>query len=177
MSTPEERIERAALDDLREILGWQTSYWASRFELESPIERLFSMALGAVGFARRDSLEFHMEEHAEKAAQASLGISVFVVGSQVQVRRYRVDFVLSCYRVDWDSNLDDGRLVRSKIAIECDGREFHHGNADFAARDKARDRELAEVFDAVIRFTGSELHANAYACALQAMKVAEAKLR
>lgn len=54
-----------------------------------------------------------------------------------------------------------------KIAIECDGHDFHEKTKDQAARDKKRDRYLQKEGWRVLRFTGSEIYKDAHACATE----------
>ncbi|WP_017182260.1 endonuclease domain-containing protein [Sphingobium xenophagum] len=78
---------------------------------------------------------------------------------QVQIGAYRADFVLTS---------DAQRLV-----VECDGHDFHERTKRQAARDRARDRSMLEAGYQVMRFTGSEIYADAMACARQAVEHVE----
>ena len=81
-----------------------------------------------------------------------------IVGSQVRVGNYRVDFLVS-------PHCDPGETPRL-IAIECDGHDFHEKTKVQAASDKSRDRHLLLRHGIrTIRFTGSEIWKNAHACA------------
>jgi very-short-patch-repair endonuclease len=62
---------------------------------------------------------------------------------------YRLDFALFCER-----NWGEGEI---KIAIECDGHNFHEKTKEQAQRDKARDRYLQSKGWVVARYTGSEI--------------------
>lgn len=64
------------------------------------------------------------------------------------------------YRLDFAVDPDG-----SKIAIECDGHEFHERTKEQAARDKSRDRALQAAGWRVLRFTGSEIFADPGKCA------------
>jgi very-short-patch-repair endonuclease len=140
---------------------------------ESPIERLFAEAFWARAFTWPTyEVRFPTQDIVETAGRIR-NRYVMCLEAQVKVAKFRVDFVLSAAK----HNLKTGLVKSTKIAIECDGAAYHHGNPQSAARDKARDRELAEHFDAILRFTGSELHASAFSCACQAIKVAEEKVR
>jgi very-short-patch-repair endonuclease len=81
-----------------------------------------------------------------------------VVHAQYQVGEYRLDFAIE---------------VRppvgppSWIGVECDGHEFHERTKEQAARDKSRDRSLTAQGFRMLRFTGSEIHRDNMACALQ----------
>lgn len=83
---------------------------------------------------------------------------LWIVEPQHEVGRFRVDFAL----------LGE----HCKIAVECDGHDFHEKTKHQAARDKSRDRELAAAGFTVLRFTGSEIWADPIACATQAVDLA-----
>lgn len=74
---------------------------------------------------------------------------------QVQIGEYRVDFLLT----------SEGH----NLAVECDGHDYHERTKLQAARDKARDRAILEAGYQVMRFTGSEIYADAMSCATQAI--------
>ena len=78
----------------------------------------------------------------------------FQIAPQYAVDPYRVDFAV-LYR-------DSGQEVR--VVIECDGHAFHEKTKEQAARDKRRDRDLNFEGWRVLRFTGSELHRDRFAC-------------
>ena len=56
------------------------------------------------------------------------------------------------------------------LYVECDGHDYHSSKSDLA-RDKGRDRLIASTDHHVIRFTGSEIWANASACAEEAVSI------
>jgi hypothetical protein len=69
---------------------------------------------------------------------------------------YRVDFLFICgFRP----------AFRRALAIECDGHDWHEKTKEQAARDKLRDRRLLLDGIPTVRFAGSEIHADADACA------------
>lgn len=73
---------------------------------------------------------------------------------QFAVDEYRVDFALF------------NRAERSvKIAIECDGHDFHERTKEQAQRDKSRDRAIQMRGFKVLRFTGSEIYRKPMDCA------------
>lgn len=51
-----------------------------------------------------------------------------------------------------------------KIAIECDGHDFHERTKEQAAKDRSRDRNLIKMGYIVLRFTGSEIYNDVKAC-------------
>lgn len=79
----------------------------------------------------------------------------FIVAPQFKVDRYRID--IACFYT-WTGK---------RVAIECDGHEFHEKTKEQAAHDKARDRFLSTSGWTVLRFTGSEIHKDPFGCALQ----------
>lgn len=81
--------------------------------------------------------------------------------------RVRVDFLLVCGR---------RASYRRVFAIECDGHEWHEKTKEQVARDKLRDRRL--ILDRIIpiRFSGSEIHRDADACARYIRSLAHAAL-
>jgi very-short-patch-repair endonuclease len=66
---------------------------------------------------------------------------------QVKVSGYRVDFMV----------LIRHRGGVRRLAIECDGHDYHEKTKEQAQRDKKRDRDLLLAGVQTIRFTGSEL--------------------
>lgn len=73
---------------------------------------------------------------------------------QFQISEYRVDFALF------------NRAEPSvKIAIECDGHDFHERTKEQAQRDKSRDRAIQARGFKVLRFTGSEIYRKPMDCA------------
>lgn len=81
----------------------------------------------------------------------------FYVWPQMGVRNYRADFGVLF-------NVQTGVY---RLAVECDGHEFHEKTKEQAQRDKARDREFLEEGWPVMRFTGSEIHRDPMKCADQ----------
>lgn len=58
-----------------------------------------------------------------------------------------------------------------RIAIECDGHDFHERTKEQAAHDRRRDRALTAAGWIVMRFTGSEIHADADSCAREVARM------
>lgn len=75
---------------------------------------------------------------------------------QFKIHEFRVDFALF------------NRAEPSvKIAIECDGHQFHERTKEQAQRDKSRDRTLQTLGFKVLRFTGSEIYRKPMECAAE----------
>lgn len=74
---------------------------------------------------------------------------------QVRVLSYVVDFLVTT---------GTGR----RLAVECDGHDFHERTKAQAAHDRRRDRELLMLGIPTLRFTGSEIYRDAARCAADA---------
>lgn len=61
-----------------------------------------------------------------------------------------------------------------RVVVECDGHAFHERTPRQAEHDKRRDRYLQAHGYRVLRFTGSEIHRNPNAAALEALNTATA---
>lgn len=114
----------------------------STFPVESPIEAMFSRCFVML------AAEAAVLENDSKP----FGIELV---HQQQIGKYRVDFSIT--------------LGDKKVVVECDGHDFHERNKEQASRDKSRDRELVTLGYRVMRFTGSEIWANPFACASQVL--------
>jgi len=117
--------------------------------VESPIERTLLNALRRwFGGVDTDRDCFRMGDLMMRPQQHVMG------------GRYRVDFAV------WDKSQP------WRIAVECDGHAFHERTKEQAQRDKSRDRDLALEGWTVLRFTGSEIVADALACCSQILDMA-----
>lgn len=79
-------------------------------------------------------------------------------------KSYRVDFLIIAARPTTElMKFDTSRWV-----IECDGHDYHEKTKEQAKRDKSRDRHMMMAGITVQRFTGSEIWADPFSCAVQA---------
>jgi len=83
-----------------------------------------------------------------------------VVATQVEIGPYRVDLAIH----------------RAKLAIECDGRDYHTSPAQIT-KDQQRDDYLRRLGWTVIRFTGQEIRRNLYGCVDRVTLLHESLLR
>jgi len=74
---------------------------------------------------------------------------------------YRPQAVVAAFRLDFGLTIHTTPEI--KIGVECDGLDFHT-RPEQVARDKRRDRLLVVRGWTVIRFTGSEIYADAERC-------------
>lgn len=76
---------------------------------------------------------------------------------------YRADFFLTGYH--------ENSPVRS-VVVEVDGHEFHERTKEQARHDRSRDRAVQRRGHKVLRFTGSEVYADPFRCAQEAIEAA-----
>lgn len=79
------------------------------------------------------------------------------------VRECEPQYVIGRYRLDF-------AFPAHKLAIECDGQEFH-ASQEQRERDAERDRFLLKEGWRTMRFTGSQIHRNAISCADEIYKI------
>jgi very-short-patch-repair endonuclease len=115
----------------------------------SPIEGLLTHALMLV-------IGFDMYE---RSGGTDPVLPMVALKTQHQVDAYRIDIALI------------GSKGGARVAIECDGHEFHERTKEQASSDKSRDRAIAAAGWRVLRFTGSEIWRNPLACAQEAFEV------
>lgn len=140
--------------------------WMSGHKFSSPIEFMFATGFAIVG--RLHSTRITMDwipkrteaECRELMARCSWGSAIF---PQVKIGVHTVDF-LYLYHAD-------DELVG--MVIECDGHAFHERTKQQARADKSRDRTLQGSGYKVLRFTGSEIWADACGCALSVIQMSD----
>lgn len=124
--------------------------------VESPIELLMLSALQVVGHYHVNVPNVRGDKPDVVArALAASPCSQFVIVPQACVENYRLDFLVA--RQDGD--------FKWAIGVECDGHDYHDRTKAQARRDKSRDRSILASGVPVMRFTGSEIWANAVECA------------
>lgn len=86
---------------------------------------------------------------------------------QFKIGGFRADFMVEL----WDGCAlpTDRAPINVRLLVECDGHAFHDKTKEQAARDKSRDRSITAHGLPVMRFTGSEIHKNAFTCAMEVM--------
>jgi very-short-patch-repair endonuclease len=71
------------------------------------------------------------------------------------------------YRADFLFQLKDEAGKPVALVVEVDGHDFHERTKQQAAHDKSRDRWMTANGYVVLRFTGSEVYANPFVCAIE----------
>lgn len=135
----------------------------------TPIERLFFAALQS--FVHLSGSEYtalfipHDEEMERRLLDQRRLIDVpsLICRPQAQIGNWRVDFLIHAY----DFARHGGPAGWKKLIVECDGHDFHERTKEQAAKDRSRDRDAQLADIAILRFTGSELHRDAWGCVRQ----------
>ncbi len=140
----------------RAARAWEDRGAELILQTESPIEGLL---LGAL-YKDHDLHDFtvHFAGCVNDPVESVCG-TVFIY-QQATIAPYRVDFLI-------DDSSSPNAAQRRWIVIECDGHDFHERTKDQVRRDRARDRFLQSKGCRVLRFTGSEIWADAEACAAE----------
>lgn len=139
---------------------------------ESPIEARFLLALVCACLRNELAVTILSDEDGLElfGCEGVHGDMLLHVTPQMEIGQHRVDFALELtfthplhemadlFGTDNPKYLPE--QVSDKLVIECDGHEFHDKTRDQAKRDKSRDRNLLQLGYPVMRFTGSEIHAN-----------------
>jgi len=94
-------------------------------------------------------------------------IPQYPVNDQLENVNYRIDFALFWPRTDGKGDI--------RIAIECDGHDFHEKTKEQAQRDKKKDRYLQRQGWIVARYTGSEIDKDPLAILIDVEKLALSK--
>lgn len=58
-----------------------------------------------------------------------------------------------------------------RLAVECDGHEFHDKTKQQREYEKQRERKILKDGFKIIRFTGSEIYRNPLVCASEALSI------
>lgn len=124
--------------------------------MASPIEGMLLKAL-LDNSEPRIAIDYDGQTHSLDESFVALAF----LTRQVKISSYRVDFLMTF----------DGE-TRFKLAIECDGHEWHDRTKQQAAYDRSRDRDLLCLGVFTIRFTGSEIVHSAERCAADAIRAA-----
>ncbi len=125
---------------------------------DSPIEELLALALGNVWDENQVGLLVSPPLPFSRVATRLPQDLVVIPQARMETpsATYRLDFLFVC---------GDRPGVRQLICVECDGHDWHEKTKEQAARDKRRDRALLICGVPTVRFAGSEIHADANACA------------
>lgn len=175
--SPEEALIQAHLEDCRGTLEYLCAH------LDSPIERLLLLAMFAPPLV--DPGYTIGRRHRALFSPAPVGTSAHPIMRDLVGMTPRFIFPEGgwrqhgrCYLLAQPETKIDGHRRRFdfaivsieidppiRIVIECDGHDYHERTKEQAAKDRGTDRALQLLGWTVLRFTGSEIHADASACA------------
>lgn len=120
---------------------------------QTPIEVRMFDALRCIA-----SYEFQFDPVVEWAD--SLFGDPLLIRPQETIGRYCADFLVE-YRLCGKS---------LKIAVECDGHDYHERTHTQASHDRRRDQIMQSLGYKVFRFTGSDINCDSYACAREVLR-------
>jgi very-short-patch-repair endonuclease len=167
---------------MNEMKQWVEKHY---HKCESPIERAFLLALiersssmpVAVGMNlgfELDSRLYSPDSYGQIPIRQPYELwhrDLMFIWSQAPINNYRADFVIGLLAYDVfkiDGEYKEFLVRKPLVVIECDGHDFHERTKEQAKRDKSRDRYMQSIGFRVLRFTGSEIHADALRCAHEA---------
>jgi len=150
---------------------------------ESPIELAMLYALTIEGRIMGRQV-IYLVDGSERGDRLLPGYAeTLCIEPQAQLGDYRVDFLLTLTATGPDlKNMKNHpdfqekliyKTICKKMVLECDGHDFHDRSKEQARKDRARDRALQSVGYRVYRYTGSEIWADVFKCAHEALSTLE----
>lgn len=172
-------LARAVGERIEECLSLEEIYLRP---FESPIEEMFLLGFATaatqerygVSFYPRDAerVEYSLTTHdapvsgtycerpIDFAEHPGSSIGAPNAGFERQTRVF-TQVAYKSYRLDLLIELPE---YKYRVAVECDGHDFHERTKEQARRDRKRDRAMTTDGLAFLRFTGSEIYGDAIAC-------------
>lgn len=129
--------------------------------MQSPIEDMFWIACQAL--AEAAFVPCNPGPEMDKNWEPVLGYGLFIQ-PQRQIGTYHVDFLLT------QNNIGPDSLLRP-LVVELDGHDFHDKDKRQRSYEKARDRFLVKEGYRVIHFTGSDVVADPFKVAYEALEL------
>lgn len=132
--------------------------------MQSPIEHMFWIAAYTLCESEYEPLNPDAEVFRDKDGNLEYKLqSGIYITPQHKVEKYRVDFLIQ--RID--------RLTQelSPVVVELDGHDFHDKDKRQRSYEKARDRLLVRKGYRVLHFTGSDVVADPFKVAHEALEL------
>lgn len=129
--------------------------------MQSPIEDLFWIACHAL--TKAAYVPCNPDPENDQNGDLVLGYGLYIQ-AQKQIGTYRVDFLLSQRNIGPDS-------ILRPLVVELDGHDFHDKDKRQRSYEKARDRFLVKEGYRVIHFTGSDVVADPFKVAHEALEM------
>ena len=136
--------------------------------LESPIEDLFYIACNALCIS--EGIEANPEPDFTCLPNGKIDFDNFkpgrgiVIRPQAKIGPYRVDFLMEMHGLAPEE-------IYTPIVVELDGHEFHDKDKRQRSYEKARDRFLVKEKYRVLHFTGSDVVADPFKAAYEALEM------
>lgn len=148
---------------------------------ESPIEARFLLALICACAMNDQALSIQDADQTEIFGCSGVhGDSVLKIRPQETIGEHRVDFALvltfthplraMAKMCGEEEPQYLPERVDVRLAVECDGHEFHEKTPEQAKRDKSRDRDLMICGYPVMRFSGAEIFSDPIRCCEQVVR-------
>jgi len=128
------------------------------FKSDSPIEDLFWIACHMQCSSVQTEVN-RMEWVAPMEYRRGQGVHIT---PQFQIGKYKADFLLEQERIGPDD-------ILTPVVVELDGHAFHDRDKAQRSYEKARDREFQRAGFKVLHFTGSDVVADPYKVAYEAL--------
>ena len=146
-------------------------------QCESPIEDRFLSGLLGVGI--QYGVETQIYSHAQSkwfVIDDDCRAEYFKITPQWKIGHKRIDFHIEygAWR-GWDK--EQPVFDTACLLVECDGHDYHERTKEQAKKDRSRDRQLQVAGFDVFRFTGAEIHADAFGCAEEIHDYFRAKVK
>jgi very-short-patch-repair endonuclease len=129
--------------------------------LQSPLEDMFWVACHVL--CKAEYIDINPDPGLGAEAEADLPEGVYL-HPQAKVGTYRVDFLLSQRRICPED-------IYTPVIVELDGHDFHDKDKRQRSYEKARDRFLVKQRYRVLHFTGSDLVADPFKVAYEALEM------
>lgn len=128
-------------------------------EITSPIEDLFFIACNVMCAAHYVEINPYVWGGIKGEITEGSGIFIF---PQYKIGKYKVDFLLNQNWIGPTEHL-------LPVVVELDGHDFHDKDKTQRAYEKSRDRYLVKSGYRILHFTGSEVVADPYKVAFEAL--------
>lgn len=131
-------------------------------QMQSPIEHLFFIACNV--FCDSQLIDINPDPLINDDGELDTATG-FYIYPQFMIRQYRVDFLISQVKCAPPK-------IYTPVIVELDGHAFHDKDKDQRAYEKSRDRALVKADYKVLHFTGSEVNADPFRVAFEALSMA-----
>ena len=140
-----------------ELMAFQKLEGFKMRKSRSPIEIIFKLAVDLLTYM--------------KYCPSSILESQYCITREDNIPKYYIDFAF----IASDHEYLNIKNRNFKLAIECDGHEFHEKTSRQVDRDNRRNYDLSMAGFDVLRYSGSRIYKEPIICALEAFMYIEEK--